>query len=285
MRPFLNWAGGKRWLVSNYPESLTQTEGRYIEPFLGSGAVFFHLQPSSSLLSDVNSQLVETFAAVRDDSGRVYDKLREHQRRHCSEYYYRMRRSRPRTAATRAARLIYLNRTCFNGLYRVNLKGEFNVPIGSKQSVVLPDDDFAAWATALASSELVAQDFELTLESARKGDFVYVDPPYTVKHNMNNFVKYNEHIFSWSDQERLARSLTAVVDRGACVVLSNADHPSVRELYGSRSWDHMTVCRHSRLAASSDHRRPTTELLISSRTNTAAHAQKRTATGSDVRAG
>jgi len=267
MRPFLNWAGGKRWLVSSHPESLTRTTGRYIEPFVGSGAVFFFLQPESALLADTNVLLVETYMAVRDEPEKVYDRLRKHQRRHSSEYYYRVRSSQPRTRAARAARLIYLNRTCFNGLYRVNLRGEFNVPIGSKQSVLYPDDDFEAWALALSGTVVTAQDFEATINSAQFSDFLYVDPPYTVKHNMNNFVKYNEHIFSWSDQERLARCLTAAADRGASVTLSNADHPSIRELYSADSWTHQTVDRHSRLAASSKHRRPTTELLISSGTN------------------
>lgn len=263
MKPFLNWAGGKRWLVSTHPQALQRAPGRYIEPFLGSGAVFFHLLPESSLLSDTNSHLVEAYAAVRDDPERVLEKLREHHRRHSRDYYYRMRSSQPRKPATRAARLIYLNRTCFNGLYRVNLKGEFNVPIGSKQSVILSDDDFEAWAIALAGSELVVQDFETTIASAGRGDFVYADPPYTVKHNMNNFVKYNERIFSWSDQVRLARCLNAAAERGARVVLSNADHPSIRDLYAAPRWNHVGVFRHSRLAASSDHRRRTTELLIS----------------------
>lgn len=263
MKPFLNWAGGKRWLVANHAHMLSTDGRRYVEPFLGSGAIFFHLLPLASILADANPQLVEAFAAVRDDTDKVVAALQGHQRLHCPDYYYRVRAMRPRTPATRAARLIYLNRTCFNGLYRVNRRGEFNVPVGSKQSVLLPDDEFEAWADALRQSRLLAQDFQETLETAGAGDFVYADPPYTVKHNMNNFVKYNEHIFSWSDQERLAESLNETAARGAHVVMSNADHPSIRDLYPEPDWHLVAVTRHSRLAASAKHRRPTTEVLIS----------------------
>lgn len=265
MKPFLNWAGGKRWLVASHPELVQLTDReRLIEPFLGSGAVFFHVGPSKALLSDANVDLVDAFTAVRDDAAGVLLRLQQYKDLHSRENYYLVRDGdKPRHSAARAARFIYLNRTCFNGLYRVNLKGEFNVPMGSKATVVLPDDDFAAWAVALTGAELVAQDFELTVAEAGEGDVLYVDPPYTVQHNNNNFVKYNEHIFSWADQVRLADALHAASGRGARIFVSNADHPSVRALYESPIWTPISLARASRLAASSDHRRMTTELVIS----------------------
>lgn len=263
MKPFLNWAGGKRWLVSRHADLIATPGHRLVEPFVGSGAVYFHLEPSQALLSDANKDLIEAYVAVRDEPDAVLDSLRTHQRHHDSDYYYRMRASRPRKTATRAARLIYLNRTCFNGLYRVNLKGVFNVPKGSKESVILPDDDFNGWSRMLKTAELVAQDFQATVDTASAGDVVYADPPYTVQHNMNNFVKYNEHIFSWQDQVRLASCLHAATQRGVRIIISNADHPSIRKLYEASGWRQIAVERHSRLAASADHRRPTTELIIS----------------------
>ena len=262
MKPFLNWAGGKRWLVSNYGQLLNHPSKRFVEPFLGSGAVYFHVKPNEAILSDMNQELIETYIAVRDEPDCVLHALQLHQGSHCKAHYYEVRSSKPRTSAGRAAKLIYLNRTCFNGLYRVNLNGEFNVPKGSKSAVLLPDDDFFAWSKLLKGACLLAQDFQLTLDGVAAGDVVYVDPPYTVKHNMNNFVKYNEHIFSWADQVRLSDCLQAVTQKGARVIVSNADNPLVLGLYPSGDWTHLTVNRHSRLAASPEHRRPTTEVVI-----------------------
>lgn len=264
MKPFLKWAGGKRWLLSQRPDLFNLDGKRLVEPFVGSASVFFHTQPDKALLADANPQLIETYSAVRDSADEVLERLEEHQKNHSDVYYYEVRASKPASATARAARFIYLNRTCWNGLYRVNLRGEFNVPRGSKDTVVLPDDDFAAWSTLLSAARLEAKDFEKTISEAGDGDFLYVDPPYTVQHNNNNFIKYNEHIFSWSDQERLAKCLREAVDRGAFVLVSNADHPSVRSLYQTGPWRIERLERHSVLAASSDRRKRTSEVLISS---------------------
>lgn len=263
MKPFLKWAGGKRWLVSGHGELFRTGSRRLVEPFAGSAAVFFHMEPESAVLADANVELVETYCVVRDDPSGVETALREHQARHSADHYYEVRSQSPGSPVERAARLIYLNRTCFNALYRVNRRGEFNVPKGSKDSVVHKDDDFVLWSRVLAVAEIVAQDFELTISNAGAGDLLYVDPPYTVKHNNNNFVKYNEHMFSWSDQERLARCLAAAAERGALIILSNADHESIIELYPDDVWNQMVVGRHSVLASSSSRRRPTTELVVS----------------------
>jgi DNA adenine methylase len=132
MLPFLKWPGGKRWFVTHYADLIPRAFGRYVEPFLGSGAVFFHLKPKKALLADSNSELIETYKAVKHDPDSVLAHLRRHHRDHCHEHYYQVRDAMPRTPTTRAARFIYLNRTCFNGIYRVNLDGTFNVPIGTK---------------------------------------------------------------------------------------------------------------------------------------------------------
>ncbi len=261
--PFLKWAGGKRWLVANHSEWFHGADGRHVEPFLGSGAVFFHLKPNKSLLSDSNEELIEAYTVIRDDPDAVRRQLKIHQRQHSTDYYYKIRTRKARTPVTRAGRFIYLNRTCFNGLYRVNLSGEFNVPKGTKSAVVLPSDDFYATSRILQTAQLSANDFEETVSNAGAGDFLYVDPPYTVKHNHNNFIKYNERIFSWSDQVRLSKSVLNAAKRGVHVLVSNADHPSVRDLYRNKIWVQLSVDRFSRLASSPEFRRSTTELVVS----------------------
>ena len=260
--PFLKWAGGKRWLAKNYLGIFPTTYDRYIEPFLGGGSVFFALGPSKAILADSNSRLIETYEQIRENPQYLGELLRRHQAAHSDDYYYIERERRhPRSAAQRAAQLIYLNRTCWNGLYRVNLKGQFNVPRGSKSSVLLESDDFVAVSTALKRAELVAQDFEATIAEARVGDFVYVDPPYTVNHTHNGFAKYNERIFSWDDQVRLRDAIVAAVGRGASVAVSNASHSSVRELYrgvGSQT----VISRRSVIAADSGFRGRVDQLLV-----------------------
>lgn len=262
MKPFLNWAGGKRWLAVKYPEYFLCDYERYIEPFLGSGAIFFAHQPKNAILSDSNQRLIETYEAVRNDYNRVLDILEIHDANHCEEYYYSIRNRRCTKPHTRAAQFIYLNRTCFNGLYRVNKKGTFNVPIGTKKNALREDDDFSAWASILKNTIFYAQDFEKTIRMAQTGDFVYVDPPYTVRHNQNGFLKYNEKIFSWNDQERLSRSLSDASDRGAKILVSNADHDSIRSLYNKEKWIIDRVSRFSGIAAASDNRKGITEVLI-----------------------
>lgn len=229
--PFLKWAGGKKWLVDKYSELLEVNFERFIEPFLGSGAVFFRLAPSRAILCDANPDLVDTYRAVRDDWESIVKLLKQHHRRHTIDYYYKLRAQRPRSPASRAARFIYLNRTCWNGLYRVNLRGEFNVPIGTKKNVLLETDDFEEISVLLQRVELISEDFEVAIDRAEIGDFVFVDPPYTVKHNHNGFIKYNEKMFSWDDQIRLRDSVNAAIGRGAKVLITNACHKCVREIY------------------------------------------------------
>ena len=229
--PFLKWAGGKRWLVDKHSSLISPDHTRFIEPFLGSGAVFFKLQPESAILCDKNESLIETYDAIKNSWERVESLLRSHHRKHSKEYYYAVRIKKLKSAESRAAQFIYLNRTCWNGLYRVNLNGQFNVPIGTKTNVILDTDNFENVAKLLQKCELISGDFEIALSRATSGDFVFVDPPYTVKHNHNGFVKYNEHIFSWEDQIRLRDAVSAAVARGAKVLVTNAYHDSIREIY------------------------------------------------------
>ena len=259
--PFLKWAGGKRWLANRSTQILPETYQRYLEPFLGSGAVFFRYAPKHAILSDVNGDLICTYQAIQDDWQRVQRYLDLHSRQHSDEYYYIVRDQRPRCQFRKAARFIYLNRTCWNGLYRVNQKGHFNVPRGTKDSVILDTDNFAAISELLASVLIQECDFEQTIDLARRGDVLFVDPPYTVKHNLNGFVRYNEKIFSWEDQERLAAAIVRAANRGAYVTITNANHTSIKELYTDAT-SMLEINRSSVISGQNHGRGGTSELLI-----------------------
>ncbi len=259
--PFLKWAGGKRWLMPLAVQLRPLGVKRYIEPFLGSGAMFFGLQPESALLSDCNVELIETYQAIAADWRTVVKHLRRHDEAHSAQHYYETRAKRPQTSATRAARFIYLNRTCWNGLYRVNQQGMFNTPIGTKQRAVLDSDDFQAVAEMLKKAQLTAGDFEDQVNAARKGDLIFADPPYTVRHQFNGFVKYNEQYFSWADQERLHAALLRAVSRGATVICTNADHSSLRDLY-QENFTIIPLKRFSSIAGSGGTRGNYAEIVI-----------------------
>jgi DNA adenine methylase len=263
--PFLKWPGGKRWLVDTYPNIFPADYGIYIEPFLGAGSVYFHLKPARAILGDLNGDLVSVYRGIKEDAAAVKELLEKHHAYHCKEYYYEMREFLPTSLATQAARIIYLNRTCFNGIYRVNRKGQFNVPIGERREVVRDTDDFDAVAKLLMDAEIRQEDFEILVNLADSGDLVFLDPPYTVRHNKNGFIKYNEHLFSWDDQERLATAATHACERGAHVVVTNASHPTVRNLYSEELFTFRQVSRYSSISASAESRKHFDELIISSR--------------------
>jgi DNA adenine methylase len=260
--PFLKWAGGKRWLVSAWRCAFEVPHTRYHEPFLGGAAAFFSKPVVPSYLSDLNARLIETYQVVRDSPQDLAARLRVHHRKHSKDYYYSIRDVAPRSAIARAAQFIYLNRTCWNGLYRLNLRGEFNVPIGTKTAVFEDENEFASVARRLAGSQLIATDFETAIDRATDGDLVFADPPYTAKHNQNGFIKYNEKLFSWADQVRLRDALVAASRRGAFVLATNAAHSSIRELYRGQ-FDIQRVSRQSVLAGKSSARGETEEFLIS----------------------
>lgn len=262
MLPFLKWAGGKRWLVQSGQLLKPARFDRLVEPFLGGAAIFFGLEPETALLSDVNPELVHLYTTVRDDPDGLAHVLRWHHEKHSKEHYYKTRAKSYKDPIWRAARTLYLNRTCWNGLYRVNRDGAFNVPIGTKTAVISIEEDFSEIARVLARARIRCCDFEGTIEESGSGDFLFVDPPYTVKHNMNGFIKYNEQIFSWDDQIRLREALEGAIQRGASVVVANADHASLRELYID-SFDYTPVSRMSVLAGKSTARTATTEALFS----------------------
>lgn len=233
--------------------------GRYWEPFLGGGAVFFALNPATASLSDKNEELIETYSVVRDEPEKLIQKLRR--MRNSEDEYYRIRAKRPDDCVARAARFIYLSTLAFNGIHRYNLRGEFNVPYGFKTHLEVCDSQQILGCSARLNRKTLRHgDFEAILAGSKEGDLVYLDPPYTVAHNNNGFVKYNASIFSWQDQKRLADAAKAARKKGCYVIVSNADHSCVRELY--RGFRCEVIKRYSIMASKSEFRKPITESLF-----------------------
>lgn len=231
-RPFLKWAGGKSRLISQYAPYFPSHYRTYHEPFLGGGAIFFHLQPSQAVLSDVNAELVNVYICIRDHLGDVIQQLDIHAHQHCHDYYYQTRALHPSSPVQRAARFIYLNRTCFNGLYRENSKGEFNVPMGRYQKPKICDRELLqAVSQILQPIQIHQQSFADILEVAHAQDFVYFDPPYQPISATSDFTAYSRGAFTTADQAQLAQVFSVLANRGVKVMLSNSDCPFIHDLY------------------------------------------------------
>ncbi|HML24721.1 MAG TPA: DNA adenine methylase [Aggregatilinea sp.] len=245
-QPFLKWAGGKGQLLAQYDRFFPTDRGRaYFEPFAGSGAVFFELRKRDLFddyaLSDVNPELINCYLVVRNQVDALVEALRAHKLAHEQDdhqHYYEVR-DQDRDPAwagasevKRAARMIYLNKTCYNGLWRVNSKGQFNVPMGRyKNPDVLSEKRLRAASLALQNVDVNTRPFTDVLDHAQAGDFVYFDPPYDPLSSTANFTSYSADSFGQDDQRRLAETFRALSDRGCKVMLSNSDTPFVRGLY------------------------------------------------------
>ena len=230
--PFVKWVGGKRAILPQLENYFPRRFERYFEPCVGGGAVFFHLQPQEAILSDLNAELVNAYRVVRDN----VDELVAHLRTHANdeEYYYEMRAQDPRDLdpIARASRLVYLNRTCFNGLYRVNSKGGFNVPFGKhKNPTICNETGLRAASEALQGCRIAHRPYMAVLNEARPGDFLYFDPPYHPLNATSNFTSYTADSFSAQDQRDLATTFRLLAERGCKVMLSNSDTEFIRELY------------------------------------------------------
>jgi DNA adenine methylase len=266
--PFLKWAGGKRQLLPELMRRVDRVKdfGRYHEPFVGGGALFFELWRQGKLrkpayLSDTNPNLMVAYEGVRDATERVIGLLHMHKRRHENDYYYSMRASKPEALASRAARIIYLNRTCFNGLFRENSKGEFNVPIGRYKNPKICDaGNLRAVAEALRDAVLETRPFETVVEKAKPGDFVYFDPPYHPVSKTANFTAYQRGGFGEAEQRALAEVVCALDAKGVYVLLSNSWTPFIRELYADFTLDKVSARRHVNSRA--DKRGPVSEALV-----------------------
>lgn len=236
-RPFLKWAGGKRQLLPELIKRVPKTFKNYHEPFLGGGALFFELAAASRLkkqihLSDLNEELINAFLVVQNNVEELIRALKRHV--HNAEYFYRIRKATPKRlgAVARASRLIYLNKTCFNGLYRVNSKGEFNVPFGRyKNPKICDEENLRLCSKALQGVTLRCQPFDAVLIQARAGDLIYFDPPYHPVSKTANFSAYEKSGFGTAEHRRLEEVFTALGKKKCFVMLSNSQTDFTRELF------------------------------------------------------
>lgn len=236
--PVLKWAGGKRQLLPAILARLPQRIETYFEPFVGGGAVFFALAAERrfrrAVLSDRNPDLVDVYLALQSEVGDVIERLKRLRARHSEEEYYRVRAAKPRGRAGRAARFIYLNRTGFNGLYRVNRSGQFNVPFGRYVNpTILDEPRLLAVAACLRDVEISAVDFAVSCARARGRDAVYLDPPYLPRSASSSFSAYYAEPFGAEQHARLARTFAELSERGVATLLSNSDTPETRGLFGA----------------------------------------------------
>lgn len=235
MKPFIKWAGGKTRLLARLVPVTPPVIRDYYEPFVGGGAMFFALQArvaGTSHLSDLNEELVNAWLAVRDHSDELEVALAGHAALDCEEYYFTQRPIQPHGVVARAARFIYLNQTSWNGLWRVNRYGEFNVPWGQRAFRGISRDTLDNLAQALHDVVIGVEDFRDVLTRPTKGDFVYLDPPYLPLSDTSKFYLYTEKRFKAPDLEELAGLCKALTQRGVNWVMSNRDTRQVRELFG-----------------------------------------------------
>ncbi|MCB8959015.1 MAG: DNA adenine methylase [Ardenticatenales bacterium] len=261
--PFLKWAGGKKSLLKQYADYLPKTDeiNHYYEPFIGSAALFFHLQPARATLSDINGQLVDVYRSVQQRVSKVIAALRPH--RNEEEHYYAVRALNPAdlAPAEQAARLIYLNKTCYNGLYRENSQGQFNVPFGRYKNPKICDEERLKSASrALKGVRLRTADFAKAVAEAGPGDFVYFDPPYAPLSATSSFTSYSRHGFNADDQRRLAATFRNLSERDCKIMLSNSSAPLIYELYDGFHIEEIQARR--AINSKADGRGPVKELLI-----------------------
>ncbi|MDI6880266.1 MAG: DNA adenine methylase [Desulfitobacteriaceae bacterium] len=237
-QPFLKWAGGKRQLLPEIIKQMPETFHTYYEPFVGAGAVLFRLEPTQAVVSDINEELINTYCVIRDSLEELLVELGKHQNER--EYYYAVRDSDlspefgERSPVEKAARIIYLNKTCFNGLFRVNSKGHFNVPFGRYVHPKICDVENLRAVHAYLSEhqvEILHQDFEAVLTQAVEGDFVYLDPPYEPLSETSSFTSYSLKGFNQAEQVRLKKVFDKLTERGVDVLLSNSASPFIVDLY------------------------------------------------------
>lgn len=266
---FLKWAGGKTQLLYVFKEFIPKHFNRYFEPFLGSGAVFFFVKQKYNhkdfILSDTNEELINCFKVVRDDVEELVSLLKEHKKRHSEKYYYEVRDIDTKTLPTTksAARFIYLNKTCFNGLYRVNSQGKFNVPIGRyKNPGILNERNLRRASELLQGVKLKSMSFEGITDIANVGDFVYLDPPYYSTSQTSNFTGYTKDSFSEEDQIKVRDVFKRLDKKGCWVMLSNSNHNLVRSLYNGNGYTIKTIDAKRMINCDAEGRGPVEEIVV-----------------------
>lgn len=270
LKPFIKWAGGKARLAPAVLARLPESIDTYYEPFVGGAAVFFALATRKrfkrAVLSDLNGDLVDVYRAVKGNVRDVVLKLQDHASSHGEEHYYAVRQlnSKDLNRTERAARIIYLNRTCYNGLYRVNRAGQFNVPMGRYVNPTVCDEPLLrAVSRVLRGVTLDVVDFEQACEQPRPGDAIYFDPPYVPVSKTANFTAYHSTDFVEADHRRLASLLLTLKKRGIPAALSNSDTELTRELFERRGLETERVWMTRSINSSFDGRGEVAELLVS----------------------
>lgn len=255
MEPIMKWAGGKRQLIPALEryfdrEALFEGRNRYFEPFIGGGALFFYIEPHNAVINDFNPELINVYEVIRDSPRDLIEILRLHQANYTHDYYIHIRSMDRRAGfndlpqVERAARIIFLNKTCYNGLYRVNNNGYFNVPIGQQDNPdIVMADKIYAMSNYFNNNDIVLRrgDFEAAVFDAQPGDVIYFDPPYD--YEKTGFTSYNQNTFGRNDLERLKQLSDNLVDIGCTVILSNNDTPFVNELFREYAIEHIDAKR------------------------------------------
>jgi DNA adenine methylase len=272
--PFVKWAGGKRklapLLIETFPEDFDPEKHRYFEPFIGGGALMFALGnpegkmfiPGKNLyINDLNPELTNTYEVIRDNVSALVKELEQLSTKINEKSFYEMRQSVPRGKVARAARFIYLNKTCFNGLWRVNSKGEFNVPFGkSKNPSLFIEENLRACSRRLKGAVITNESFEKAVAKARKGDLVYFDPPYIPLSASASFAAYAKEGFDLSDQELLSNTIQRLSKKGVFVLLSNSDTPMTRKIF-RKTLTLRKVLMSRSISSSGSTRKPVYEVL------------------------
>lgn len=271
-KPFVKWAGGKRQLIPILHQNLPEAFGTYYEPFLGGGALLFHILTDKNgqkcSISDLNSDLVLAYTTIRDRIDALISSLKSHEKNYQKDsksYYYSVRESNPRNEVEKTSRLIFLNRTCFNGLYRVNSKGKFNVPLGKYTNPnIVNEENIRAVSSILQTNRISikCRDFESVLRDAKKGDLVYFDPPYQPVSSTANFTSYTTKDFTYDDLTRLAELCLKLDSKECHVLLSNSDSKEVSDIFAKKPWKITRIEANRSINSNSKKRTGHFELLI-----------------------
>ena len=271
-KPFVKWAGGKRQLLAELEKNFPKKFGTYFEPFLGGGAVLFDLLAKKPNLkcsvSDLNSDLVLAYVTIRDKLGRLIESLENHSKNYHKDstgYYYEIRKQEPKSQIEKVSRLLFLNKTCFNGLYRVNSKGKFNVPLGRYTNPNIMNRENLTTVSKFLQSDKIkisCRDFESILKDAKKGDFVYFDPPYQPVSDTANFTSYTHRDFTEDDLQRLADLANQLNSKGSHVLLSNSNTKIVKKIFSSKKWKVKEIAVNRAINSNSQKRTGHKEVLI-----------------------
>ena len=264
IKPFLRWAGGKTWLTGHIDNFLPQTINNYFEPFLGGGAIFFYLKSRNlingkSYLSDKNEELINTYNILKSKPEELIEILKK--QKNTEKEYYKIREFKSEDKIERAARFLFLNKTSFNGIYRVNKQGIYNVPYGYRNIKEMYDyENLLQISNWLTNCYFSVKDFKKISKKISTSDLVFIDPPYTVAHENNGFIQYNQSLFSWDNQIELAKLLVEIENKKANFIMTNASHKSIEELYKDTGKKH-TLTRASTIGGVGANRTKYKELI------------------------